>query len=116
MRRSRQRFWEGDQDALATLYETLDVLTRLLAPIVPFITEEVWQRVVRPRQPGGGRLGAPGPLAGIGRGAGRPGPARGGRDRARGGRGRPRGPQGVRHPGAPATGPARWSACRRAPR
>ncbi|EID79782.1 isoleucine--tRNA ligase [Rhodococcus opacus] len=48
VRRSRQRFWEGDQDALSTLYECLDVLTRLLAPIVPFITEEVWQRVIRP--------------------------------------------------------------------
>ncbi|MEV6635101.1 isoleucine--tRNA ligase [Actinoplanes sp. NPDC051470] len=48
VRRNRQRFWSGDHDALVTLYETLEVLTRLLAPIVPFITEEVWQRVVRP--------------------------------------------------------------------
>ena len=47
VRRSRKRFWEGDQDALATLYECLDVLTRLLAPFVPFITEEVWQQVIR---------------------------------------------------------------------
>ena len=52
VRRSRPRFWNGDQDALSTLYECLDVLTRLLAPIVPFITEEVWQRVVRPGSPG----------------------------------------------------------------
>jgi isoleucyl-tRNA synthetase len=48
VRRNRQRFWAGDQDALVTLHETIEVLTRLLAPIVPFITEEVWQRVVRP--------------------------------------------------------------------
>jgi isoleucyl-tRNA synthetase len=47
VRRSRQRFWEGDQDALVTLYECLDVLTRL-APLVPVITEEVWQHVIRP--------------------------------------------------------------------
>ncbi|MFF2393278.1 isoleucine--tRNA ligase [Nocardia sp. NPDC058114] len=47
VRRSRQRFWAGDQDALSTLFECLDVLTRLLAPFVPFITEEVWQQVVR---------------------------------------------------------------------
>jgi isoleucyl-tRNA synthetase len=47
VRRSRQRFWEGDQDALSTLYETLSILTRLLAPFVPFITEEVWQQVIR---------------------------------------------------------------------
>ncbi|MFJ4649644.1 isoleucine--tRNA ligase [Nocardia sp. NPDC088792] len=47
VRRSRQRFWAGNQDALSTLYECLDVLTRLLAPFVPFITEEVWQQVIR---------------------------------------------------------------------
>lgn len=52
VRRSRQRFWEGDQDALVTLYECLDVLTRLLAPFVPFITEEVWQQVIRPGNQG----------------------------------------------------------------
>jgi isoleucyl-tRNA synthetase len=51
VRRSRQRFWEGDQDALSTLWECLDVLTRLLAPFVPFITEEVWQHVIRPGDP-----------------------------------------------------------------
>ncbi|RAN93065.1 Isoleucine--tRNA ligase [Micromonospora saelicesensis] len=47
VRRSRQRFWEGDPDALTTLYECLDILTRLLAPFIPFVTEEVWQQLVR---------------------------------------------------------------------
>jgi isoleucyl-tRNA synthetase len=42
VRRSRRRFWEGDADALATLHECLEVLTRLLAPFVPFVTERVW--------------------------------------------------------------------------
>ncbi len=51
VRRSRQRFWEGDQDALVTLYESLDILTRLLAPLMPFVTEQVWQQVVRPGDP-----------------------------------------------------------------
>ncbi|QIS12328.1 isoleucine--tRNA ligase [Nocardia arthritidis] len=51
VRRSRSRFWDGEQDALSTLYECLDVLTRLLAPIVPFITEEIWQTVIRPGDP-----------------------------------------------------------------
>ena len=48
VRRSRQRFWNADADALGTLQECLDVLTRLLAPFVPFITEQVWHDVVRP--------------------------------------------------------------------
>jgi isoleucyl-tRNA synthetase len=42
VRRSRRRFWDGDPAALATLHECLDVLTRLLAPFVPFVTERVW--------------------------------------------------------------------------
>ncbi|MGH3425666.1 MAG: DUF5915 domain-containing protein, partial [Nocardioidaceae bacterium] len=49
---SRRRFWKGDPAAHATLHETLETLTRLLAPIVPFITERVWQDVVRPTDPG----------------------------------------------------------------
>jgi len=52
VRRSRRRFWDGDPAALTTLHDTLDVLTRLLAPIVPFVTEQVWQDVVRPVTPG----------------------------------------------------------------
>jgi len=43
VRRSRRRFWDGDPSALWTLHETLHTLTRLMAPMVPFITERVWQ-------------------------------------------------------------------------
>jgi isoleucyl-tRNA synthetase len=46
VRRSRRRFWDGDPAALATLYECLEVLTRLMAPIVPFVTDEVHERLV----------------------------------------------------------------------
>ena len=47
VRRSRRRFWEGPGTpegaaAFATLYQCLETLTRLMAPIVPFITEYVW--------------------------------------------------------------------------
>jgi isoleucyl-tRNA synthetase len=42
VRRSRRRFWEGDPAALATLHECLYVLTLMLAPFVPFVTEKVW--------------------------------------------------------------------------
>jgi isoleucyl-tRNA synthetase len=51
VRRSRRRFWDGDPAALATLHDTLDTLTRLMAPLTPFITERVWQDVVRPVDP-----------------------------------------------------------------
>jgi isoleucyl-tRNA synthetase len=33
---------------MATLHESLVVLTQLMSPMVPFITEEVWQVLVRP--------------------------------------------------------------------
>ncbi|KWX04450.1 isoleucyl-tRNA synthase [Carbonactinospora thermoautotrophica] len=48
VRRSRRRFWNGEPAALATLHTCLDTLTRLLAPLTPFITERVWQDIIRP--------------------------------------------------------------------
>ncbi|WP_375503713.1 isoleucine--tRNA ligase [uncultured Jatrophihabitans sp.] len=42
VRRSRRRFWDGDPAALGTLHECLEILTRLLAPLIPFVTEQVW--------------------------------------------------------------------------
>ena len=46
VRRSRRRFWDGEPSALQTLHEVLDIVTRLMAPIVPFVTERVWQDLV----------------------------------------------------------------------
>jgi isoleucyl-tRNA synthetase len=51
VRRSRRRFWDGEPAALATLHECLHVLTRLMAPLVPFVTEKVWQDLVRAADP-----------------------------------------------------------------
>jgi len=48
VRRSRRRFWDGDLAALGTLHECLVGLTQLLSPMVPFITEQMWQELVRP--------------------------------------------------------------------
>ncbi len=42
VRTSRRRFWDGDAAALATLHECLHVVTLLLAPFTPFVTDEVW--------------------------------------------------------------------------
>ncbi len=56
VRRSRRRFWEGPDSpegaaAFATLYECLETLTRLLAPIVPFITDYLWDVLRSPDAP-----------------------------------------------------------------
>jgi isoleucyl-tRNA synthetase len=54
LRRSRRRFWvergESDADkdaAYSTLYEVLTQLTKLLAPFIPFVTEVMYQNLVR---------------------------------------------------------------------
>ena len=49
VRRSRRRFWDGDAAALSTLHECLNVLTRLLAPFIPFVTEKVWDALFSPQ-------------------------------------------------------------------
>ncbi|GAA0326975.1 isoleucine--tRNA ligase [Micropruina glycogenica] len=51
VRRSRRRFWDGDPGALQTLHDTLNVVTRLMAPLAPFITERVWQDLMVPTDP-----------------------------------------------------------------
>ncbi|MFF3563057.1 isoleucine--tRNA ligase [Streptomyces sp. NPDC002574] len=52
VRRSRRRFWQGDRAALRTLHDVVETVTRLMAPLVPFITERVWQDLVVPVTPG----------------------------------------------------------------
>ena len=55
IRRSRRRFWShrgagDDQDklaAFATLYEVLVTFTTAAAPVLPFVTEEIYQGLVR---------------------------------------------------------------------
>ncbi len=51
VRRSRRRFWQGDPAALRTLHEVIETVTRLMAPLTPFITERVWQDLVVPVTP-----------------------------------------------------------------
>jgi isoleucyl-tRNA synthetase len=43
VRRSRRRFWDADNAALSTLHHCLKVVTQVMAPFTPFITERVWQ-------------------------------------------------------------------------
>ncbi|WP_136024999.1 isoleucine--tRNA ligase [Microbacterium sp. K27] len=49
IRRSRDRFWTGvtedpkSREAFDTLYTVLETLTRVAAPLVPLVSERVWQ-------------------------------------------------------------------------
>ncbi|HID95107.1 MAG TPA: isoleucine--tRNA ligase, partial [Candidatus Latescibacteria bacterium] len=56
IRRSRRRFWKSENDrdkaaAYLTLYETLVSLCKILAPILPFLAEELYQNLVRTQDP-----------------------------------------------------------------
>ena len=52
LRRSRRRFWKSESDsdkqaAYSTLYTALVTLSKLLAPTMPFLAEEMYQNLVR---------------------------------------------------------------------
>ncbi len=51
LRRSRRRFWKSEPEAYQTLYEVLTTVTRLMAPALPFLTEEIYQNLVRSTNP-----------------------------------------------------------------
>ncbi|MFC3998630.1 isoleucine--tRNA ligase [Nocardiopsis sediminis] len=56
VRRSRRRFWAGPGTAagaaaFATLFEALETLTKVMAPLVPFLTDHVWAALRRPDAP-----------------------------------------------------------------
>jgi isoleucyl-tRNA synthetase len=43
VRRSRDRFWAGERDAIDTLHTVLEVTCRLAAPLLPLTTEAIWR-------------------------------------------------------------------------
>ena len=52
VRRSRRRFWKSENDgdknaAYATLYKVLVDFSKVLAPFLPFLSEEIYQMLVR---------------------------------------------------------------------
>jgi len=46
IRRSRDRFANGDIDALQTLYSTMVLFSKIFAPQMPFLTEKIYQDLV----------------------------------------------------------------------
>ena len=57
VRRSRRRFWKSENDtdkrsAYQTLYTCLVTLSKLLAPLTPFVAEEIYQNLVVSVDPG----------------------------------------------------------------
>ncbi|MCL2101307.1 MAG: isoleucine--tRNA ligase [Fibromonadales bacterium] len=56
VRRSRRRFWKSDNDsdknyAYATLYKALVDFSKILAPFLPFLSEEIYQILAREANP-----------------------------------------------------------------
>ncbi len=52
VRRNRRRFWKSDsgrdkQSAYRTLFQCLDLVHRLMAPFTPFLSEAIYQNLVR---------------------------------------------------------------------
>ncbi|WP_255306665.1 isoleucine--tRNA ligase [Actinobaculum suis] len=43
VRTTRDRFWNEDEAAFDTLYTALEVLMRVMAPLAPLVTEEIWK-------------------------------------------------------------------------
>ena len=47
IRRSRRRFWDGDRVALHVLWIALVQSLRVIAPVMPFLADHLWQILVR---------------------------------------------------------------------
>jgi isoleucyl-tRNA synthetase len=45
VRRSRRRFWDGERAAFATLRECLLTIAKLLAPLCPFVADEIYDNL-----------------------------------------------------------------------
>ncbi len=46
IRRSRRRFWDGDETALRVLWHALVQGIRGISPVMPFVSEHLWQNLV----------------------------------------------------------------------
>jgi len=48
IRRSRRRFWDGEETAFRTLWYALVQGLRVVAPLMPFLTDHLWRQLTAP--------------------------------------------------------------------
>lgn len=46
IRSNRKRFWESDMDAYYSLYFAIKNIIKVMAPVIPFITDYIWKNLV----------------------------------------------------------------------
>jgi isoleucyl-tRNA synthetase len=46
IRRSRRRFWDGDEVALRTLWHAVAQAVRVIGPVMPFLADHLWRNLV----------------------------------------------------------------------
>jgi isoleucyl-tRNA synthetase len=51
IRRSRRRFWDGDEVALRTLWHAVTQGIRVIAPVMPFLAEFLWRNLAAGAEP-----------------------------------------------------------------
>jgi isoleucyl-tRNA synthetase len=52
IRRSRRRFWDGEELSLRVLWYALAQATRVIAPVMPFLADFLWSGIVERAAPG----------------------------------------------------------------
>jgi len=50
IRRSRRRFWDGDEVALRTLWYAVVQSLRVVSPVMPFLADHLWRNLARPAE------------------------------------------------------------------
>ena len=50
IRRSRRRFWDGDDAALGTLWFALVQGVRVISPVMPFLSDDLWRKLTAPAE------------------------------------------------------------------
>jgi isoleucyl-tRNA synthetase len=51
IRINRKRFWQGETNAFLALFDAIKRLAIVMAPIIPFMSEFIWQNLVRKLRP-----------------------------------------------------------------